>query len=135
MIDYETYVLIRNYFTRDGLKYSQIADELELDHRTVAKWANEERYLPRRSAKRPSKLDPFKNDIVRMLEKHPYSARQIYQRIQQNGFDLIHQEVWEIPVLVHFLKKLVAEDFRIRDFGHHSFSHHVPVFKSHLKRR
>ena len=87
MIDYETYVRIRNYFTRDGLNYSQIADELNLDHRTVAKWANEKRYLPRRSAKRPSKLDPFKNDIVRMLEKHPYSARQIYQRIQQNGFD------------------------------------------------
>jgi len=87
MIDYETYVRIRNYFTRDGLNYSQIADELGLDCRTVAKWANEERYLPRRSAKRPSKLDPFKNDIVRMLEKHPYSARQIFQRIQQNGFD------------------------------------------------
>ena len=87
MIDYETYVRIRNYFTRDGLNYSQIADELNLDHRTVARWANEKRYLPRRSAKRPSKLDPFKNDIVRMLEKHPYSARQIFQRIQQNGFD------------------------------------------------
>ena len=87
MIDYETYVRIRNYFVRDGLNYSQIADELNLDHRTVARWANEERYLPRRSAKRPSRLDPFKNDIVRMLEKHPYSARQIFQRIQQNGFD------------------------------------------------
>ena len=87
MIDYETYVRIRNYFTRDGLNYSQIAHELNLDHRTVARWANENRYLPRRSAKRPSKLDPFKNDIVRMLEKHPYSARQIFQRIQQNGFD------------------------------------------------
>lgn len=87
MIDYETYVRIRNYFTRDGLNYSQIADELNLDHRTVARWANEERYLPRRPAKRPSKLDPFKNDIVRMLEKHSYSARQIFQRVQQNGFD------------------------------------------------
>ena len=87
MIDYETYVRIRNYFTRDGLNYSQIADELNLDHRTVARWANEERYLPRRSAKRPSKLDPFKNDIVRMLERHSYSARQIFQRVQQNGFD------------------------------------------------
>lgn len=87
MIDYETYVRIRNYFTRDGLNYSQIAHELNLDHRTVARWANEKRYLPRRSCKRPSKLDPFKNDIVRMLEKHPYSGRQIFQRIQQNGFD------------------------------------------------
>mgnify|MGYP000399417812 FL=1 len=87
MIDYETYVRIRNYFTRDGLNYSQIADELGLDHRTAARWANEERYLPRRSAKRDSKLDPFKNDIVRMLEKHPYTGRQIFQRIQENGFD------------------------------------------------
>lgn len=87
MIDYETYVRIRNYFTRDGLNYSQIADELGLDHRTIAKWANEERYLPRRSAKRVSKLDPFKNHIVQMLEKHPYTARQIFQRIQENGFD------------------------------------------------
>ena len=60
MIDYETYVRIRNYFTRDGLNYSQIADELNLDHRTVARWANEERYLPRRSVNRLSKLDPFK---------------------------------------------------------------------------
>ena len=87
MIDYETYVRIRNYFTRDGLKYSQIADELGLDYRTVDKWANSKRYLPRRSAKRASKLDPFKNDIVRMLEKHPYTARQIFQQIQQNGFN------------------------------------------------
>jgi transposase len=87
MIDYETYVRIRNYFTRDGLNYSQIADELGLDYRTVAKWANENRYLPRKSANKKSKLDPFKNDIVRMLEKHPYTGRQIFQRIQENGFD------------------------------------------------
>jgi transposase len=87
MIDYETYVRIRNYFTQEGLHYSQIADELNLDHRTVAKWANEDRYLPRRSVNRPSKLDPFKNDIVRMLEKHPLTARQIFQHIQQSGFD------------------------------------------------
>lgn len=87
MIDYETYTRIRNYFNRDGLNYSQIADELNLDHRTVARWANEKRYLPRRSAARKSKLDPYKNQIVQMLEKHAYSGRQIYQYIQDNGFD------------------------------------------------
>ena len=27
MIDYETYVRIRNFFIRDGLTYSQISDE------------------------------------------------------------------------------------------------------------
>jgi len=86
MIDYETYVKIRNLHERDGLKCSQIADELVVDQRTVAKWINEKRYQPRKSTPRKSKLDPFKNDILRMLENHPYSATQIVQRIRENGF-------------------------------------------------
>ncbi len=86
MIDYETYVQIRNYFTRDGLTYSQIANALDLDPRTVARWANLKRYQPRQSAPRESKLDPYKNAILHMLEKHPYSSRQIFQRITQDGF-------------------------------------------------
>jgi len=100
MIDYQTYVRIRNYFTNDGLKYSQIADELGLDCRTVAKWASEERYLPRRSAKRASKLDPFKNEIVRMLERHPYTARQIFQRVQERGFE------GGITILTDYVRKI-----------------------------
>ena len=87
MIDYETYVRIRNLFAREGLKYSQIADEMGLDCRTVAKWANENRYRPRRTSQRASKLDPFKNEIVQMLEKHPYSSIQIFQHIRANGFE------------------------------------------------
>lgn len=87
MIDYETYVQIRNYSTRDGLKASQIANALGLDSRTVANWIDVKRYKPRKTTPRKSKLDPFKNDIIQMLEKHPYSARQIFQRIQENGFD------------------------------------------------
>jgi transposase len=86
MIDYETYVQIRNYFTRDYLKYSQIANKLGLDNRTIAIWANEPRYRARKSAPRKSKLDPFKNQIIQMLEKHAYTARQIYQRITEDGF-------------------------------------------------
>lgn len=31
MIDYETYVQIRNYYTRDHLRYSQVAARLGLD--------------------------------------------------------------------------------------------------------
>ncbi len=87
MIDYETYARIRNYFENEGLKYSQIADALSLDIRTVAKWANEKQYRPRKSTPRKSKLDPFKDEIIRMLEKHPYTAAQIYQQIKKNGFD------------------------------------------------
>lgn len=32
-----------------------------------------------------SKLDPYKEDIVSLLEKHPFTATQIYQRIQEEG--------------------------------------------------
>ncbi len=114
MIDYESYVRIRNYFTRDGLNYSQIADELALDHRTVARWANEKQFLPRKSAKKPSKLDSFKNDIVRMLEKHSYTGRQVFQRIQESGFDggitIVNDYVRKIrpPRVTAFLKLVFA---------------------------
>jgi hypothetical protein len=74
VIDYETYVQIRNYFTRDYLKYSQIANKLGLDQRTVAIWANEQRYRPRKTVMRKSKLDPFKNQVILMLEKLPYTS-------------------------------------------------------------
>ncbi len=87
MIDYETYVRLRNLIERDGLTYSQVAGCLSLDHRTVARWANEKHYQPRKRGKRPSKLDPFKNEIVRMLDRHPYTAVQIYQRLREDGFD------------------------------------------------
>lgn len=87
MIDYETFVRIRNYFDQDGLKYSQIADSLCIDKRTASKWANEKRYQPRKSSVRKSKLDPYKDEIMRMLEKHPYSGEQIFRRLKENGFE------------------------------------------------
>ena len=100
MIDYETYVRIRNYFTKDGLNISQISNELGLDQRTVARWTNEKRYLPRRKATRASKLDPYKNDIIQMLEKHPYSGRQVFQIIRENGFN------GGITILTDYVRKI-----------------------------
>ena len=35
---------------------------------------------------RSSKLDPFKDSIVRMLESHPYTAVQVLQRIRDEGY-------------------------------------------------
>jgi transposase len=87
MIDYETYVRIRNFVIKDRLNISQIAEELGLDQRTVSRWANETRYLQRKPALRTSKLDPFKDDILRMLEKHRYTGRQVFQQIKENGYE------------------------------------------------
>ena len=87
MIDFETYMKIKSYRVHHGLKGPQIARKMGLDVRTVEKWLNAPRFCQRKSSPRPSKLDPYKDQIIRMLEFYPYSAIQIFQRISEDGFD------------------------------------------------
>lgn len=87
MIDYETFMKIKTYHEHHGLNCGQIARELDVDYRTVEKWLNEKQYHPRKQSQRTSKLDPFKDYIVRLLETHPYTAAQILHRINENGFE------------------------------------------------
>ena len=87
MIDYETFVKIKVYKDQHALKCSQISRQLDLDYRTVEKWLDKKHYEQRKSPPRTSKLDPFKGQIVRMLETYPYSAAQIFQRIREDNFD------------------------------------------------
>jgi transposase len=87
MIDFDLFAQIKNCYEHKGLKPAQIARELSLDPRTVAKWIQENHFRKRAPVQRPSKLDPFKPSIIRMLETHPYSAAQVLQRIREEGFD------------------------------------------------
>ena len=82
MIDYETYSKIRLYHRERGLSFGQIARELGLDPETVAKYARAASFPRRGGAKRTSLLDAFKPAINRWLERHPYSATQILQRLR-----------------------------------------------------
>ena len=86
MIDYELFAKIKHLKEHEGLTAPQIAAELAIDVRTVRKWLTAA-FRPKKITPRPSKLDPFKQDIVRMLETHPYTATQIFQRICEQGFD------------------------------------------------
>ena len=86
MIDYEQFCRIKAY-KNEGLKVGQIADKLGLDPRTVGKWIDTPRFQPRLPGFRSSKLDPYKKEILAMLERHPYSAAQVFQRIRDQGFD------------------------------------------------
>jgi transposase len=87
MIDYETYCRIKKMYENEGLKISQIAAELNMDQRTIKKWLKEEHFRARSISIRPKKIDPFKADILRLLESHPYTAMQIYQRLLEMGFN------------------------------------------------
>jgi transposase len=86
MIDYQTFSQIKQY-QQEGLTASQIGHKLSLDRRTVNYWLGESRYRQRKKQQRPSKLDPYKENIKRLLEKHPYSAAQLYQRLCDEGFN------------------------------------------------
>ncbi len=80
MVDYHTYSQIHALHREHGLKINQIATELGLHPETVATWLQRQSFEPRKAAPRPSKLDPFKPQILRMLERHRYTATQILHR-------------------------------------------------------
>ena len=86
MIDSHRFCQIKDLHEHQGLTASQIAHALALDPRTVAYWLRQERFRPRKSTPRASKLAPFKPQIVQMLDKYPYSAAQVFQRLREQGF-------------------------------------------------
>ncbi len=87
MISYEQFCKIKHLQKQEGLNASQIAGELKIDYRTVVKWLEKTQYEQRAKTYRKSKLDPFKENIVKMLESHNYSATQIFNRIKEDGFE------------------------------------------------
>jgi transposase len=87
MIDYHRFCQSKDLHERQGLNASQIAKALALDPRTVSYWLAQEHFQPRKPGQRHSKLDPFKQEIVRMLERYPYSAAQVFQRLREHGFE------------------------------------------------
>ena len=86
MISFELFCKIKHCRDHDGLNEGQIAESLALDTRTVKKWLDEKHFHQRKTPTRPSKLDPFKPTIIQMLETHPYTAKQVLQRIQEESF-------------------------------------------------
>jgi transposase len=100
MITYETFARI--IFLRDqkGLTPPQIARETGHGERTVRKWLRDRQFHPRKPVIRKSKLDPFKDRVVQMLEAHPYTARQIFQALGEEGYDGCYS------VVKRFVKKI-----------------------------
>lgn len=85
MISYEQYCQIRQ-LKEEGLRPGQISAKLGLASRTVRKWMDRDAFQQRLPGMRPSKLDPFKDEIVGLLERHPYSATQLFLKIKEEGF-------------------------------------------------
>jgi transposase len=96
MIDYATYCQIRSLRQEQKLRVGQIAQQLQLDKRTVRYWLKHDYNQPRRP-QRSSKLDPHKVRIKGWLETHDLSAQQVLQRLQadavQVGYTIVREYV------------------------------------------
>ena len=79
-----------------GLSYTEIARKYNIDPRTAKKYAQSEtRPVYSLSVAKPSKLDPYKEQIAIWLEEAPYSAERILEKIREQGFDGGHSIVRE----------------------------------------
>jgi transposase len=105
MISYEIFCQIRQMFDQKHFSAAQIAAELELDLKTAEKWVNRPTYQRRRPVKRPSKLDPFKGQIIALLERHAYTAQQVLQEIQTQGYSGAYSILKDFVRLVRPVRK------------------------------
>ena len=87
MIDYATFQRIQHLLRVEQLTVAQIALAMAMDARTVRRWLDEPQFRARATPARPSKLDPYKAYIRRLLEHHPYSAAQLLNRLREAGYD------------------------------------------------
>jgi transposase len=85
MITYALYCEIRQ-LREQGVSARHIARQLKLGRRTVRRWLAREEFTPRATPRRPSKLDPWRSQITRLLALHPYSAQQLFQQLQGQGY-------------------------------------------------
>jgi transposase len=86
MISYEIWCKIRDYLDHQHMSHAQIATALHLHPRTVSSWAGLLHYEERKSVVRPSQLDPFKGQVIKLLDTHPFTAQQVLQRLREAGY-------------------------------------------------
>ena len=86
MIGSDTFLRIRHQFHNEQRKIPQIAQELGLDKKTIAKWAKQAAYTPRRVGHRHSKLDSFKPKIVKLVKERGLSVMHICQLLRDDGY-------------------------------------------------
>jgi len=87
MIDAERYALIRRLFFAEHWKIGTIAGETGLHHDTVERVIESDRFVRSHRQVRPSMLDPFREFIDDVLDKHPrLRSTRLHQMLTQRGY-------------------------------------------------
>lgn len=107
----EVWMEIRND-RQKGLSYTEIARKYHIDPRTAKKYAESEtKPVYNLSNPKPSKPDPYKEQIRLWLEEAPYSAERIFEKIKEQGFTGGHSIV---RAYVHEQKERLDEKATVR---------------------
>jgi transposase len=86
MIEMEDWFMIRELYAQ-GLNITAISDKTGYDRKTVKKYLNLTTIPePKQRAKRESKLDEFKDYIIKKLNDAPFTASRLFREIQEMGF-------------------------------------------------
>jgi transposase len=86
MIETEEWFMIRDLYAQ-GLNITEISNITGFDRKTVRKYLNSTTLPePEHRAKRVSKLDNYKDYIIKRLDKEPFTAARLFREIQEMGF-------------------------------------------------
>ena len=116
MTDYRTWLRMQELHEQSKLNAAQIARELGLAPRTVRTWLREP-YRPRKTARRTSKLDPFKGCIMGWLQQHRYSAVQILDLLREEGIIKIIESRHLMPKKSLFLIEVRGREYLVGSGG------------------
>jgi transposase len=86
MISYEQFQRLHYLHKQQGLTVPQIGREMGLNVKTVVRWLGVDNFQPRKRKPQAGKLASFKDMIRRLVEQHPFSGRQILQRLREQGY-------------------------------------------------
>ena len=85
-MNYEMFCEIKHLHQSEKLNPNQIAKKLGIDPKTARNQLNKERFEQPKTRRKGSILDSYKQDINSLLNRHNYSAVQIFAKIAEEGY-------------------------------------------------
>jgi transposase len=88
VIDFHTYHYIHDLYHGQHLPCTEIAHKLGLNPKTVSKWAQRERYAPRRQVENSSllELDAYKKAILEEVAFDGCTVKAMFRRLREQGY-------------------------------------------------
>lgn len=87
MVDYHMFCEIKRLYSEEKLNFSQIGKVLKIDEKTAARWIRRERFIKSKGNVRGSILEEYKKQIHLLLDRHPYTAEQIFGILKEKGYN------------------------------------------------